>query len=81
MALGQRHDGAALRLGVRARGGLGLAAGHVHVEDGTAEQLVADRAADEVGLLPGRGQKRGVIHRRPSCTARCGGVRIPHVIS
>ena len=50
VALGERKRRAAARSRERPRGGLGLAAGHVEVDDRAAEQLVAQGAADEPAL-------------------------------
>ncbi len=75
VALREGHDRPALRARIRPRGRFGLGARHVDVEYGATEQLVPDHAANEVRLLPGRGQKRCVIHRRPSgprARAACG---------
>ena len=66
VALGEQEDGAAERLPKRARRAIGLPAGDVDVEHRAAEQLVADGAADDVGLLACDGGADLVIHRRRS---------------
>ena len=81
MALGEQEDGAAERLPKRARRAIGLPAGDVDVEHRAAEQLIADGAADDVGLLACDG---GADLAHPSTTirsARSGRDRIAHVTS
>jgi class 3 adenylate cyclase len=63
-AVREGERGAAARAGVGARGGLGVAAGDVEVDDGPTEELVPDRAADDPRLLPAEDLLDQLTHRR-----------------
>ena len=66
VALREREDGAAGKARVEARGQLGIRAGDVDVHELPAEQLVAQRAADDPRRLVPDRPADALIHRRRS---------------
>ena len=74
MALGERERGALEPARVAQRRCSRIGAGDVEVEDGATEQLVADRPADDPGLLVGEHLANAVIHPSPPdalCPSAC----------
>ena len=71
----ERRAAGALRVG--ARGRLRLAAGDVEVDQLAAEQLVANRAADDPRLLAGQDLLRELTHRGRPAARACGLELIP----
>ena len=65
MPLGERKRRTAGTPRILARSALRIAAGDVEIDHLAAEQVVANRAADDPGLLAGKNLLRELTHRAP----------------